>query len=98
LSLPILNRPFLIFSANSIPLLVIARVVESFEPQHRPNPLFHSPVVLFDQVIQVLARSDPVKEKYSCDVAVIPQRPAKALTTTHSAPGLLLVDFVVREK
>src|SRR5215831_2551241 len=34
------------------------RVVESLEPQHRPNPLFHSPVILFDQVVQVLARSD----------------------------------------
>src|SRR5580698_6250150 len=30
------------------------RVVESFEPQHRPNPLFDSPVVLFDEVVQVL--------------------------------------------
>jgi hypothetical protein len=27
------------------------RVVESFEPQHRPNPLFHSAVILFDQVV-----------------------------------------------
>ena len=40
----------------------------------------------------------PVKEKYSCDVAVIPQQPAKAFTTTHSAPGLLLPYFVVREQ
>ena len=37
-----------------------------------------------------------VKQKYSCDVAVIPQQPAKALTTAHSAPGLLLAYFVVR--
>jgi hypothetical protein len=28
-------------------------VDESFEPQHRLDPLFHSPVVLFDQVVQV---------------------------------------------
>ena len=27
------------------------RVVESFEPEHRPNPLFHSPVILFDQFV-----------------------------------------------
>jgi hypothetical protein len=32
-------------------------MVESFEPQHRPNPLFDSPVVLFDEIVQVLARS-----------------------------------------
>jgi len=34
------------------------RVVESFQSQHRPKPLCHAPVVLFDQVVQVLARSD----------------------------------------
>jgi hypothetical protein len=34
------------------------RVVESFEPEHRPNPLFDSPMVLFDKIVQVLARSD----------------------------------------
>jgi hypothetical protein len=28
------------------------RVVESFEPQHRPNPLFDSPVVLFDEIVR----------------------------------------------
>ena len=33
------------------------RVVESFEPQRRPNPLFDSAVVLFDEIVQVLARS-----------------------------------------
>ena len=33
------------------------RVVESFEPQHRSNPLFDSAVVLFDEIVQVLARS-----------------------------------------
>src|SRR5215472_11325350 len=33
------------------------RIVESFEPEHRPDPLFHSPMVLFDQVIQILAGS-----------------------------------------
>jgi hypothetical protein len=33
------------------------RVVESFESQHRPNPLFDSAVVLFDEIVQVLARS-----------------------------------------
>src|ERR1700693_2547104 len=34
------------------------RVVESFEPEHRPNPLFHVPVGLFDEVVKVLARTD----------------------------------------
>ena len=33
-------------------------VVESFETQHRPDPLFDSPVVLFNEVVQVLAGSD----------------------------------------
>jgi hypothetical protein len=33
------------------------RVVESFESQHRPNPLFDSAVVLFDEIVQILARS-----------------------------------------
>src|SRR6516162_11149197 len=33
------------------------RVVESFESQHRPNPLFDSAVVLLDDIVQVLARS-----------------------------------------
>src|SRR5579864_4785663 len=31
------------------------RVVESLEPEHRPSPLFDSPVVLFNQVVQILA-------------------------------------------
>src|SRR5215471_3998689 len=33
------------------------RVVEAFESQHRPDPLFDSAVVLFDEIVQVLARS-----------------------------------------
>src|SRR5215831_17314119 len=33
------------------------RVVEAFESQHRPNPLFDLAVVLFDEIAQVLARS-----------------------------------------
>jgi len=33
------------------------RVVESFESQHRPNPLFDAAVVLFHEIVQVLARS-----------------------------------------
>jgi len=34
----------LIFSANSIPRIVTAGRLESFEPEQRPNPLFYSPV------------------------------------------------------
>jgi len=56
--LPVLNWPFLIFSANSISANGDGRVVESFEPEHRPDALFDSPVVLFNEVVQVLARSD----------------------------------------
>ncbi len=48
LSLPILNWPFLIFSANSISANGDRRIVESFEPEHRSDPLFDSPVVLFE--------------------------------------------------
>jgi hypothetical protein len=32
------------------------RVVESFESQHRPNPLFDSAVVLFDEIVQIFGR------------------------------------------
>src|SRR5215471_3977271 len=53
--LPVLNCPFLIFSANSIPLIVTTPWSNSFEPEHRPDPLLHSTMVLFDQVIEILA-------------------------------------------
>ena len=33
------------------------RIFESFEPEHRADPVFHAPMILFDQVIQVLAGS-----------------------------------------
>src|SRR6266436_4320387 len=33
-------------------------VVESLEPEHRPSPLFDSPMVLFNEVVQVLAGSN----------------------------------------
>jgi hypothetical protein len=33
------------------------RVVESFESEHRPNSLFDSPMVRFDEIVQVLTRS-----------------------------------------
>jgi hypothetical protein len=59
-NLPVLNWPFFALldllcqldSTNSD-----RRVVESFEAEHRSNPLFHPPVVLFDEIVQVLARS-----------------------------------------
>jgi hypothetical protein len=34
------------------------RVIESFESQHRPDSLLHSPVVLLHQIVQVLAGSN----------------------------------------
>jgi len=34
------------------------RVVESFEFEHRPDALFDSLVVLFNKIVQALARSD----------------------------------------
>src|SRR5215470_14015359 len=43
------------------------RVVESFEPEHRPDPLFDSPMVLFNEIVQVLARSDSYSfGKFAC--------------------------------
>jgi hypothetical protein len=38
-SLPTLNCAFLISSANSMPLIVIA--AESLKPKHGPDPLLH---------------------------------------------------------
>src|SRR5450432_294865 len=34
------------------------RVIELLESQHRPDPLLHSPMVLFHQIVQVLAGSN----------------------------------------
>src|ERR1700694_1366799 len=34
------------------------RVIELLESQHRPDPLLHSPMVLFHQIVQVLAVSN----------------------------------------
>jgi hypothetical protein len=48
----------LIFSAKFDTANRDRRVVESFESEHRPNPLFDSPMVLFDEIVQVLARSN----------------------------------------
>jgi hypothetical protein len=31
--------------------------LESFEPEHRPDPLVYSPVILLDHVVQVFAGS-----------------------------------------
>src|SRR4029453_3151540 len=56
-SLPVLNCPFLIFSASSTPLITTAAVPKPFKPQHRSQPVLHSPVVLFDQVVQILTTS-----------------------------------------
>src|SRR5208337_5320999 len=33
------------------------RRLESLEPEHRPDPLLYSPVILLDNVVQVFARS-----------------------------------------
>jgi hypothetical protein len=40
-----------------MPRIVTAAAFESLEPEHRPDPVLYSPMVLFDDVIQVLARS-----------------------------------------
>ena len=53
-SLPILNCPFLIFSANSMPPIATAAVRKLFKPSIA-QPLLDSPMVLFDDVVQILA-------------------------------------------
>src|SRR5215469_7673685 len=50
LTLPDLLRQ--LYSANGD-----CRVAESFESKHRPNPLFDSELVLFDETVQALDRS-----------------------------------------
>src|SRR6266481_5552359 len=57
-SLPVLNCPFLIFSASSIPEIVTAALSNRLNPQHRPDSLLHSPMVLLHQIVQVLAGSN----------------------------------------
>src|SRR5271166_3324440 len=52
-----LNCCFLIFSASSMPRIVTAASLESLEPEHRPDPLLYSPVILLDHVVQVFAGS-----------------------------------------
>jgi len=48
---------FLIFLLTGMPRIVTAAVLESFEPEHRPDPLPYSPVILLDHVVQVFAGS-----------------------------------------
>jgi hypothetical protein len=39
--------------------------VKSFEAQHRSDPLLYTPVVLFDSIIEILARTDPDSLRHS---------------------------------
>jgi hypothetical protein len=75
----------LIFSANSIPL-TDRRVVESFESEHRPNSLFDSPMVLFDEIVQVLARPHSRSARKFAGLLHLPNRAMPA-----SASGVILV-------
>ena len=54
-----LNCCFLIFSANWNAADRQRRRVEALESKHRPDSLLDPSMVLFDDVIQVLARSYP---------------------------------------
>jgi hypothetical protein len=47
----------LIFSANWNAPNRHGRRLESVEPEHRPDPLLYSPVILLDHVVQVFAGS-----------------------------------------
>lgn len=53
-SLPALNCPVLTFSASSMPPITTFAVLKALHLQHLPQPLFDSPMVLLDQVVQVL--------------------------------------------
>ena len=43
-----------------MPVIVMVRMIEALEPQHRPHSLFYSTVVLFNHVVQIAVR--PHKE------------------------------------
>ena len=58
-SLPVLNWRFGTFSANSIPLMVIAALSNRLNPSIGRIRCFTRAVIPFDQVVQVLARLDP---------------------------------------
>ena len=50
-SLPVLNWPFLLDFLRQLNSADRDHcILESFEPEHRPDPLFHATMVLFDQV------------------------------------------------
>src|SRR5580704_1568384 len=59
-------------------------VVESFESEHRLDPLFDSPVVLFDEIVQLLPRSD----SHSWEVRPSPSFPAPRDAMPHRRPAL----------
>jgi hypothetical protein len=42
-----------------MPRIVTAAALESLQSEHRPNSLFDPAMVLFDNVVQVLAGPDP---------------------------------------
>ena len=50
------NCPLRMRCINSIPAIVIAAVAKALEAQHRGDSLFHAPMVLLDQIVQVLRR------------------------------------------
>jgi hypothetical protein len=53
------NCPFLILFASSIPLNVTCAFPNALNPsQHRVTPLLHLPVILLNQVVQVLVGPD----------------------------------------
>src|SRR5215470_8636758 len=71
-------------SANSFPLMADCRVVESFESQHRTDPLFDSAVVLFDEIGSIALLLD-------VDVPRSPSSPALRDATPHKASRVILV-------
>jgi hypothetical protein len=82
-SLPVLNCFFLIFSAKLDATDHDCCVSESLEPEHWADPSFQSPMILLDQVVQVLAESGP---SLFVEALHLPASPARLDVRPRSHP------------
>jgi hypothetical protein len=74
------------------------RVVESFESKHLPNPLFHSPMLLFDEIVQVLARSHPPRGSSPVSFTSRTARSDAAKAVSVILAGVRLLLIALRRK
>ena len=72
-----LNCCLLIFSASSNAADRHGRRLESLEPEHRPDPLLYSPVILLDHVVQVFAGSHLYAARYRFNLFQFSDRPIR---------------------